>query len=330
MVTSYLRSQPTRILYPTEIFRLQSSSIKNISMNGDFRYTIANMNLPNYYDSYQGLNGTTRSLTYTATRSAKREVAAADYGIVWQAMKNVQLADQVDFSNVHQPGTTTMTSVTTIATPATAGNETINYSGPLTTTTIAAAGASTFEGSGAVGTPSPGYFGQNFLTNNLTGTWDASARTTLSLTYRYARTPSHRAAPHNTPLAVGATSKRNRDHQRKRRNLQRRPASHHQLGYQWLGRGALRRQRIYPGRSRGKPSTTECIPCTGPSPGRRSPAPATTWNGITTPTTTRLPSRPAMTRTKGPLNHVDHSRVVSLGAVLAAERALWVRSQLRL
>jgi hypothetical protein len=63
VVTSYLRSQPTRILYPTEIIRMQSSSIRNVAMNGDIRYTNANMNMPNYYDSYQGLNGTTRSLT---------------------------------------------------------------------------------------------------------------------------------------------------------------------------------------------------------------------------------------------------------------------------
>src|SRR5580698_3351471 len=135
VVTSYLRSQPTRILYPTEIFRLQSSSIRNVAMNGDFRYTDANMNLPNYYDSYQGLNGTTRSLTYTAFAKAHRAVVAADYGIVWQVVKTFSLSDQIDFSSVHQPGTTTMTSVTTLSTPATAGNETINYAGGLTTTT---------------------------------------------------------------------------------------------------------------------------------------------------------------------------------------------------
>lgn len=205
VVTNYLRSQPTRILYPTEILRLQSSSIKNVSMNGDFRYTNANMNLPNYYDSYQGLNGTTRSRTYTAIAKAHRAVVAADYGIVWQAMKTVSLSDQVDFSSVHQPGTTTMTSVTTLSTPATAGNETINYAGGLITTT-GAAGASTFEGSGAVGTPLPGYFGQNFLTNNLTGSWDASSRATLSLTYRHVTHTIAQGIPHNTPLAVGATA----------------------------------------------------------------------------------------------------------------------------
>jgi hypothetical protein len=205
VTTSYQRTQPTRILYPTEIFRLQSSSIKNVSMNGDVRYTQANMNLPNYYDSFQGLSGTTRSLTYTGNASAKRQVIAADYGIVWQATKTFSLTDQVTFSSVHQPGTAVMTSGITLATPATAGNETINYAGPLTTKT-AATGASTFEGSPAIGTPLPAYFGQEFLTNNFTGTWEASPRTTFSLTYRYGTHTIAQGSPHNTPLAVGATT----------------------------------------------------------------------------------------------------------------------------
>jgi hypothetical protein len=205
VVTNYLRSQPTRILYPTEIFRLQSTSVKNVAMNGDLRYTLANMNMPNYYDSYQGLNGTTRSLTYIGDASAKRAVLAADYGIVWQAMKAFSLSDQIDYSSVHQPGTAVITSGTTLSTPATAGNETITYAGALKTT-AAAVGASTFEGSPAVGTPQTGYFGQNFLTNNLTGTWEASARTTLSLTYRFGAHTIAQGSPHNTALAVGQTS----------------------------------------------------------------------------------------------------------------------------
>ena len=40
-------------------------------MNGDFRYTNANMNLPNYYDSFQGLTKTTRSMAYMG--NCKRE-----------------------------------------------------------------------------------------------------------------------------------------------------------------------------------------------------------------------------------------------------------------
>lgn len=203
VVTSYLRSQPTRILYPTEILRFRSSSIKNVTMNGDARFTMANMNLPHYYDSYQGLNGTTRSLTFTGNASAKRQVFAADYGIVWQATAKVSLAEQVDYSTAHQPGVSNFTSGTTLATPATPGNETINYAGPLTTK-IAAPGASTVGGSPAIGVPLPGYFGQEFLTNNVTATWDANAHTTVSLTYRYRNHTIAQGIPHNAPLAVGS------------------------------------------------------------------------------------------------------------------------------
>jgi hypothetical protein len=179
----YMRTAPTRAMFPTEILRLQSSSLKNISMNGDFRYTKATMNMPFYNDDFQGLSGATRSLAYTATGSGEREAIAADYGIVWQVLSKFSLSEQVDYSNVHQPGTTTMTGLTTQTVPTTAGNETINY--PTLTSTNSALGASTFEGSGAIGTPNPAFFGQRFITNNLTGTWDATPRTTFSLTYRY-------------------------------------------------------------------------------------------------------------------------------------------------
>ncbi len=185
--SSYLRTQPTRVIFPTEIFRLQSTSIKNVSMNGEFHYTSANMTLPSYYDFFQGLSKTTRSMAYTGTATAKREAVAADYGIFWQVMPKFSLSEQIDYSLVHQPGTTTMTSETTLSTAAdtttSTGNETINN--PTLTTTNAAAGASTFEGSGTIGTPWPAFFGQKFVTNNLTATWDATARTTFSLTYRY-------------------------------------------------------------------------------------------------------------------------------------------------
>ena len=315
VVTNYLRSQPTRILYPTEIFRLQSSSIKNVSMNGDLRYTKANMNLPNYYDSYQGLNGTTRSLTYTATGTAKREVVAADYGFVWQAMRTFSLSEQVDFSSVHQPGTTTMTSGTTLSTPATAGNETINYAGGLTTT-AAAAGASTFEGSGVIGTPLPGYFGQNFLTNNLTGTWDAASRATLSLTYRHSKHTIAQGSPHNVPLAVGATSNGtvtiNED-------------------------GGIFNAAVRPTANWDVNGTVEALYAdnaftpVGPRQTRHyrvhtlyRPKPWATlsgaWNDLERHNNTNNNGAAVAAGDdpyEGPIDHVDHSRIVSLGAVLS-------------
>lgn len=185
VVTSYLRSQPTRIIFPTEIFRLQSSSIKNVSMNGDLRYTDANMSLPNYYEDFQGLKGTSRELTYAANASAHRKVIVADYGVVWQATKKIALEDQFTFSHAQQPGSATMTSYTTISTPTTANAETITYPGPFTTTSAASGASSGISGSSVIGTPLPGFFGQKFVINNFTASWDATSRVTLSLTYRH-------------------------------------------------------------------------------------------------------------------------------------------------
>jgi hypothetical protein len=201
VVSSYMRSQPTRILFPTESLRLQSSSIKNIAMNGDVRFTNANMKLPNYYDSYQGLNGATRELSYLAHATGEREVLLADYGILWQATSQFSLAEQISFSTWHQPGTLEFTSGTTLATPANP-NETINY--PTLTTTNAATGASTFEGSPAINTPGYGYMGQLYVTNNLTASWDVTPRTTFSLTYRYQDHVVAQGIPHNIPLPVTA------------------------------------------------------------------------------------------------------------------------------
>ncbi|MGP8187877.1 MAG: hypothetical protein ACLQKY_17585 [Terracidiphilus sp.] len=206
--SSYLRTQPTRAIFPTEILRLQSTSIKNISMNGEFRYTEANMNLPSYYDYFQGLSKTTRSIAYAGVASAKRQAVAADYGIVWQVTPKLSLSEQIAYSVAHQPGTTTMTSGTTVSTPtdtsSSTGNETINNLN--LTSANAAAGASTFEGSGNIGAPLPDYFGQKFVTNNLTATWDATARSTFSLTYRYRTHVIGEGIPNNTALTAGATN----------------------------------------------------------------------------------------------------------------------------
>jgi hypothetical protein len=314
VVTSYLRSQPTRILYPTEILRLESSSIKNFAMNGDLRYTIANMNMPNYYDSYQGLNGTTRSLTYQANGSAKRAVIAADYGLVWQARNNFGLSEQVSFSSVHQPGMATFTSGTTVSTPAMPGNETISYAGPLTTT-MSAPGASSIEGSGAIGVPVTAYFGQNFLTNDLTGTWDASLRTTLSLTYRHETHTIAQGSPHTMALAVGTTSNGtvtiNEDGGIL--NLAFRPSANWDINgsvealyadnaFTPVGPRQTRRYRVH---TRYKPKTWATI--TGAFNDRERHN-----NTDNNQAAVAAGDDPY----EGPIDHVDHSRVVSMGAVL--------------
>ncbi len=186
VISSYLRSQPIREIFPTEIFRLQSSSIRNITMNGNFRYTSANMNLPNYYEIYQGLDKASRELATSGRASAKREVAAFDYGIVWQASKTVAIEDQLNFSNAHQPGSASFTGGTTVTVPTTAGAETINNTNLTSTPATSGTGpGAPGEGSPAIGASDSGYFGQRFVTNNFTVSWDATPRSTFSLTYRH-------------------------------------------------------------------------------------------------------------------------------------------------
>ena len=216
VMSGYFRAQPTRVTFPTEIFRLQSSSIKNISMNGNLRYTDASMKMPDYYESFNGL-ATSNSAGYYATTAdsyagnanAKREVVAFDYGIVWRAMKNVSLEDQVNYSNVHQPGIAALTSGT--ATVIESGAQSINTT--PTTALSAGAGASPIEGSPSIGPASTsfsGYFGQRFTTNNVTLSWDATPRSTFSFTYRYQDhliSEGQGTAAHNVPIpGVNTTS----------------------------------------------------------------------------------------------------------------------------
>ena len=186
VISSYYRSQPTRVFVPTEIFRLQSSSLKNVTMNGDVRYTRGTMHMPNYWEQFQGLSGAVRQNYYAANGKANRTVIAVDYGIVWQATKKVALEDQVTYSNVHQPGGTQPTAATQWSTPTAAPNDTINYTGALTSSTISPITGSEPSG-GTLAALSTGYdyFGQKFVTNNATATWDVTDRASVSLTYRY-------------------------------------------------------------------------------------------------------------------------------------------------
>jgi hypothetical protein len=202
VITSYSRLAPTRVIFPTEMFRLQSSSIKNISMNGDVRYTNANMNMPSYYDSFQGLQGVNRQITWLGYANAKRQVMAVDYGIVWQMAPRVSLEEQVNYSNIRQPGLAGMISQTLVTVPATA--DTIN-----STQNAPTAGTASITGGPQVGGTQAGYWGQRFATNNLTLSWDATPRTTLSLTWRYQNyliSESQGNQAHNIPIPLGNTT----------------------------------------------------------------------------------------------------------------------------
>lgn len=189
VVTSYTRSQPTRILTPTSIFRLQSTSVTNLSINGDVRYTQGTMNMPLYYEAVNGLDGAIRSIVYSGYGKAHRQVMAADLGIVWQLSKTFSLSDQADYSGIQQPGYANVPIASTLSTPG-APDQTINYSGQLT------AGHAQALPHGINGVTTPNYFGIENLTNNLTASWEAMTRATFSLTYRWGNTNIGQGVPH--------------------------------------------------------------------------------------------------------------------------------------
>ena len=85
VISSYLRSQPTRVIFPTEIFRLQSTSIKNII---DERRRSLHQREHEPAELLRAVPGPAGSEPLASHiggyANAKREVMAVDYGIVWQ------------------------------------------------------------------------------------------------------------------------------------------------------------------------------------------------------------------------------------------------------
>ena len=65
------------------------------------------------------------------------------------------------------------------------------------------------SGSPAIGATQAGYFGQKFTTNDLTVSWDATSRTTLSFTYRYQDhliSEGQGTGAHNVPIPANNTT----------------------------------------------------------------------------------------------------------------------------
>ncbi len=112
--------------------------------------------------------------------TGKREVYSAQYGVIWQVAKNFDLEDQVTLSANGQPGTMNTSGYTKLVTGTAAGQETINYTGTLTSS-VTNSGVATGEVYGVVYT----YFGNEQLVNNLTATWTVTPKANFAFTYRY-------------------------------------------------------------------------------------------------------------------------------------------------
>jgi hypothetical protein len=220
--------------------------------------------------------------------------------MTWNATKTISLADQVSYSNVHQPGNTTLAG-STLNTPATVvtgnnGYETINYAGPLTT------GAPLSISGNTIGLIYA-YFGQRWLTNNATVSWDASSRAMLSLTYRYqAHTIIQTSGTGPLENLIGM------DENGGILNVALRPTNHWDVNgtaelsytdnaFTPLGARQLQHYRVH---TMYKPKPWATISGAFNDRERHN----NTYNTGTA-------------NLDGPLGHVDHSRVASLGVVLA-------------
>lgn len=187
VVTNYTRTNPTRITMPTETLRFQSTSIKNLSINGQAGYSWATLDMPNYFESGSGLNGAVRTQYWAASGSGKRQVYNADLGLTWEVTPSLSLSDQVSLMSSAQPGHVTYPSYTKLTTPTTpVTSESINYTGALisTTTTAGAAQTAGVLAGTFLGT-TYSYFGVEQLTNTATASWQATPKASLSLSYRW-------------------------------------------------------------------------------------------------------------------------------------------------
>jgi hypothetical protein len=163
---SYSRFQATRTLFPTEEFRFQSSSLKNVQMTGRALYTSGNTNLPVYDEIFNGLVTRTsaRAVTSSGFASARRIDTAANYGIVWQMAPRFSVSEQFDFLDWRQPGIGLLSAITQT-------------------------GSSMAVSPGAPGVPvvtSPDNFlGQKSESNAIVGAWDATGWARISLGWHY-------------------------------------------------------------------------------------------------------------------------------------------------
>jgi hypothetical protein len=185
----------------------------------------------------------------------------------------------------------------------------------------------------------PAYFGQRQLTNILTGSWDATPRATLSLTYRYR---THMIAenangagdiggnPGNAPLAPGATTNGTVTIHENGGifNMALRPATNWNLNgtfealyddnaFTPMGARQTRHYRVHT-TYRPRPWATLTGAFNDLERHNNTNNNQATVALFTPPSSKPAPNGTAATGTpyEGPLNHVDSSRVVSVGAAL--------------
>lgn len=183
----YERTQPTRTIFPTEVFRFQSAAVEKFKFNGNIRYTGADLNMPNYFEYFNGLESRTtlRASTVTGYARAERIDVNAEAGFVWELSRKFDLTDQYTFDDFRQPATGYLSEVDQD------GSSMLTPPGGMLAPSI---------------TTGSTFFGQKRHTDSLTGTWEASSKASISLTYRYRNRFIDRDMPFTTDALPHGTA----------------------------------------------------------------------------------------------------------------------------
>ena len=162
---AYNRSAPTRTLFPTEQFRIQSASIPHFTMNGRLLYSAATSNLYNFDELFNGYESRTgfRESLVTGSARIRRLNVNGDYSAAWEITPKVTASNVVDFWDFRMPGTNTFTETDYIGASLLAPP-----SAPTTTTT-----------------PDFQYINEKTKTDTFLVGWDVAPRARLSIGYRY-------------------------------------------------------------------------------------------------------------------------------------------------
>lgn len=161
-----VRISPTRTLFPTEEFRFETSALKNFQTNGRFSYTGASMNLPSYFEYFNGLESRThaRTETFTGFAKAQRVNVSADYGFAWTISDKLTLTEQFDFQNFRLPSVSSLTEVL------------------QTGTSMATAPSAPADPETSVAN---NFLGQKTITDTVGAEYQVTSRASVSVAYRY-------------------------------------------------------------------------------------------------------------------------------------------------
>ncbi len=164
---AYTRTAPTRVIYPTEQFHFESTSIKNVQMTGRVVYSGSHGNLTNYNETFNGLTTRTGTRQSITTGYAKTQIinVAADYGVTWQIGPKWTLSDAFNFWDFRDPGMNSLTTTTFT------GTSMLNPPIP--------------PPGGPVTTQSNGFLAQKTITNTTLVEYDVTRMLRLSAGYRY-------------------------------------------------------------------------------------------------------------------------------------------------